>query len=129
MYGQVIIYRYLFAGRLLQADYLSARGKWIHLGKLLTLVFIPILGGWVFTLYSLTGNILRRGDTVEVSDFYLFESTLVLFSHLRNVENCSFKQEYTCTNQNILMHFPLIHKNISGASVSKWLNHGPRQEH
>ncbi|XP_060606711.1 receptor-type guanylate cyclase daf-11-like [Ruditapes philippinarum] len=58
-------------GRLFRADYLSTRGKWIHLGKLLTVMFIPILGGWTFTLYSLADNIVEKGTTVEAQTLML----------------------------------------------------------
>lgn len=55
-----------FLGRLFRADYLTSRGKWIHLGKLLTVIFVPILGAWVFTLYSLADNVIQKDATVEV---------------------------------------------------------------
>ncbi|XP_045162281.2 uncharacterized protein LOC123527053 [Mercenaria mercenaria] len=58
-------------GQLLRADYLSSRGKWLHIGKLLIVVFIPILGGWAFTLYSLTDNVVEKDATVEAQTLML----------------------------------------------------------
>lgn len=55
------------SGRLFRADYLSKRGKWLHLSKLLTVVFIPIFGGWAFTLYSLADNVIEKDSIVGVS--------------------------------------------------------------
>lgn len=62
---------YFHPGRFFRENYLSTRGKWIHLGKLLTVALIPIFGGWAFTLYSVAENVVEREAIVEVTQFLL----------------------------------------------------------
>ncbi|XP_052778488.1 uncharacterized protein LOC128215926 [Mya arenaria] len=52
-------------GRCFRVNYLSRSAKWLHLGKLLALLVIPLFGGWAFTLYSITDSVIEQDYTAR----------------------------------------------------------------
>ena len=52
-------------------NYLTQRGKRIQLARILCFIFIPLIGVWGFTIFSLFDNVQSKSDTEGVGGFYL----------------------------------------------------------
>ena len=61
----------LFAGPVCKVNYLTQRGKKVQLARILFLILIPLLGVWVFTIFSLYDYIQSHDDIEKVSHFVL----------------------------------------------------------
>lgn len=53
-----------------RADYVTSRGKWIQVWKLMGIIAIPILAAWSFSVVSLLASINTKQDFVEVKLIY-----------------------------------------------------------
>lgn len=58
-------------GSVCKVNYLTQRGKRIQLARILCFIFIPLIGVWGFTIFSLFDNVQSKSDTEGVGGFYL----------------------------------------------------------